>query len=185
MEQYRKFNDRVEVSDLGNVRINGESVTPAKGEYYLYVYDGSKQLRVHEMVGKCFPEICGKWCPHYHYHHLNRNQLDNRAENIVCLSPSEHQRLHRHEDGISIGVRAYDKDGKYVGQWESKTQAAQATGIDYRHITGALYQKWGRYTAGGYFWFKNDVSDDDAHKKIIEINNAKYQTLRKNFDGQS
>ena len=178
MEQFRRYDEHYEVSDLGNVRCDGRPVTPSKGEYYLYVYVGSRPVRVHEMVGKMFPEVCGEWRPNYHYHHINRNQLDNRAENIVCLSPSEHQRLHRHEDGVSVGVRAYDQDGKFVGQWESKTQASEATGIDYRHITGAVYRKWGRFTAGGYYWFPAEMSDDEAHRKIVEINQTKYKNLR-------
>ena len=179
MEEYRQFDDTFEVSNMGNVRKNGVQVTPSMGEYYLYVMKNSKQIRVHEMVGKCFPEVCGEWKKGYNFHHLNRNQTDNRAENIVCLSPSEHQRLHRHEDGVSVGVRAYNKEGKFVGQWESKCQAAAATGIDYRHITGAVYRKWGRYTAGGYYWFLDTVTDDEAHRQIVEIKRLKYKTLRK------
>lgn len=180
MEEYRKYDDVFEVSNLGNVRKNGVEVTPNKGDYYYYVSNGAKIIRVHEMVGHCFPEICGEWHKGYHFHHLNRNQLDNRAENIVCLSPSEHQRLHKHEDGVSVGVRAYDKEGNFVGQWESKCQAAEATGISYRHITGAVYRKWGRYTAGGYYWFLDTVSDDEAHRLMVEINETKYKNLKGN-----
>lgn len=175
MEEYRNYNENYEVSNLGNVKKNGVLVKPTLGEYYYCVFINNKPERIQVMVGKCFPEICGEWHKHYHYHHINRNQLDNRAENIVCLSPREHKRLHQVEDGVSVGVKAYNKNGDYVGQWESKKQAAEATGIDYRHITDIILGKTGRYTAGGYYWFRKDdgLTEDEIKQKIIELKNEK------------
>ena len=141
------------------------------------VFINNKPVRTHVMVGKCFPEICGEWHKYYHYHHINRDQLDNRAENIICLSPSEHKRMHQVEDGVSVGVKAYNKNGDFVGMWESKCLAAEDTGIDYRHITNIIIGKERRFTAGGYYWFRSDMSDEEVHKKIVEIQNTKYKTL--------
>lgn len=179
MEEYRKYNEEYEVSNLGNVKKNGELVKQTLGGYYYCVFINNKCERVHVMVGRCFPEICGEWHKYYHYHHINRDQHDNRAENIVCVSPSEHKRMHQVEDGVSVGVKAYDKNGDFVGVWESQQQAAEATGISRFHIVGALRQKWGRFTAGGYYWFPIETTDEEAHKKIIEINQTKYKNLRK------
>ena len=178
MEEYRRFNDHIEVSNLGNVKRDGIVIDQSKDEYYYCVSIDGKPIRVHTMVGRCFPEICGEWHKHYHYHHINRNQLDNRAENIICLSPGEHKRMHLVEEGVSVGVRAYDKNGDYVGEWESKLQAAEATGVSYRHITNIILGKERRFTAGGYYWFKNDISDDEAHKRINEIKQEKYSSMR-------
>lgn len=174
MEEFRKYNNEFEVSNLGNIKKNGVLVKPMLCGYYYCVFINNKLERIHVMVGRCFPEICGEWHKYYHYHHINRNQLDNRAENIICVSPSEHKRMHQVEDGVSVGVRAYDKNGDYIGEWESKCQAAEATGIDYRHITDVILGK-GRYTAGGYFWIKRDdgLTEDDIKQKIIELKNKK------------
>lgn len=185
-EEYRRFNKRFEVSNLGNVKKDGENITPLMGEYYLYVLDGAVSIRVHTMVGECFPEICGEKIMFGHYHHLNHNKLDNRAENIRSISNSEHKRLHQIEDGVSVAVKAYDKEGNLVGKWDSKTQAAEATGVDYRHITEIILGKGNRHTAGGLYWFREDEPDDiikDGFSKMREHskkeNEKEKETLKK------
>ena len=175
MEEYRYYKDGFEVSNMGNVKKDGEVLELSKGEYYYYFYINGKTERVHTIVGKLFPEICGEWHKYYHFHHLNRNQFDNRAENIVCLSPREHKILHQKEDGVSVGVKAYDLNGNFVGEWESKTQAAEATGIDYRHITQIILGKTNRYTAGKLYWFKSELTEEEIKNKILEIQSTMYQ----------
>ena len=177
-EEFRYYKDGFEVSNLGNVMKNGKLVKLVIDKYYYCFFNDGKPERVHTIVGRLFPEICGEWHKHYHYHHLNRNQLDNRAENIVCLSPSEHKRLHQLEDGVSVGVKAYDKDGNFVGEWDSKLQAAEATGIDYRHISNIIIGKERRFTAGKLYWFNKELTDEEIRKKILEIQNIKYEALK-------
>ena len=181
-EEWRYFNDRLEVSDLGNVKRDGKLVEPGHGEVYDYVYCNGKQYRVHIMVAEMFPEICGEKKPYYHAHHINRNQRDNRAVNLVWLSRSEHKRIHQLEDGVSRPVKAYRFDGEkahLIGEWESKIQAAEATGVDYRHITNIVNGKERRFTAGGYYWFRADEPEEKIFEKIFGIQKTKYETLRK------
>lgn len=180
MEEYRKYNDSLEVSNYGNVRISGATAEIHEGNPYNYICFGGKQERVHVLVGELFPDICGEKIKWGHLHHINRDKKDNRAENLIWLSRSEHIRMHQQEKGVSVGVKAYDLDGNYVGRWDSKTQAAMATGTDYRHLTDTILKKSGRFTAGNYYWFQDDISDDDAHKKILEIQSTKYQALKGN-----
>lgn len=183
-EEYRRYNETYEVSDLGNVKKDGVVLNKLpKDEYYYYVVSNGKPVRVHNMVGECFPEICGEKILFGHYHHLNHNQLDNRAENIRCISASEHRKLHQIEDGVSVSVKAYDKNGKFVGRWDSMLQAAQATGQgDHRHIRAIIKGTSRRFTAAKLFWFKADTPEEEVQKKILEIQNAKYQSLRKNSE---
>lgn len=162
MEEFRKYDENFEVSNLGNVKKNGVQVKPTLGEYYYYVYIDNKPVRVHVMVGKCFPEICGKYQEGYHYHHINHNQLDNRAENIVCISSSDHKRIHQHEDGCVIPVTAYNKNGEKVGSWESLVEAQMDTNAYYGHIGKVCMGE--RATAGGLFWVFND--DTEAEAKV-------------------
>lgn len=177
VEIYRSFNDNVEVSNLGNVRYNGVQLEEHIGNPYNYVNFDGEQHRVHILVGQVFSDVCGECKKYYHYHHLNRNQKDNRADNIVCLSPSEHKRLHQKEDGASIAVQAFDKNGNKVGVWDSMWEAGEKTGTCYRHINNIINGRERRFTAGGYYWFKAELGFDEVQKKILEIKNSKYQGL--------
>lgn len=182
-EVFRKVNDRIEVSDLGRVRRNGVIVEPCHTESYDYIYVDSKHRyqRVHVLVAQQFPEICGEWQKYSHVHHQNGNVTDNRAENLVCISPSEHKRIHQKAAGVSKGVKAYKVKGSVVekiGEWDSITQASIATGVDNRHIKNILSGKERRFTAGGYWWFLADEPEENISKKIFELQNAKYQALK-------
>lgn len=177
-EEYRRLNEEIEVSNLGNVKRNGKIMPQYKDEHYYNVTIDGKPVRVHTLVGKLFPDICGEFHKHYHYHHLNRNQFDNRAENIKCLSPSEHKKLHQLEDGISVPVKAYDLHGNKVGEWNSQTQAAEATGVDYRHIANIILKKERRFTAGKLYWFKQSVSEIEVQEKISYMRSIMYQRVK-------
>lgn len=178
-EIFRKYDEQFEVSNMGNVKKNGELVIQFKDNYYYNVAINGKPVRVHNMVGKCFPEICGEFHKYYHYHHKNRNQLDNRAENIICLSPSEHRRIHQFEDGVSVPVKAYDKNGVLVGRWDSKMQAAEATGVQYRHISNIISKRERRFTAGKLYWFTEETPEEEVRSFIENSRAEKYKTLRK------
>ena len=162
MEEFRNYTDTVEVSNLGNVRSGGQLLTQWKDQYYYGVTIDGKGVRVHTMVGRCFPEICGEYQDGYHYHHVNHNQLDNRAENIVCISPSEHRRLHTEEDGVVRPVTAYNQNGEKVGTWGSLTEAQLETYTHQTHIGRVCRGE--RATAGNMFWIFND--DPDAEAKL-------------------
>ncbi|MBO7695595.1 MAG: HNH endonuclease [Paludibacteraceae bacterium] len=178
-EVFKKYDEHFEVSNMGNVKKDGEMVSQFKDEHYYTVSLYGKPKRVHEMVAECFPEICGEKKKYYHVHHKNRNQLDNRAENLICLSPRDHKRIHQLEDGVSVAVKAYDKNGVFVGRWDSKMQAAEATGIDYRHITEIINKKGRRFTAGTLYWFKEETPEEEVVSFIKDSMAEKYKTLRK------
>ena len=176
-EEFREYKDGIEVSNIGNVKRNGVLLKPFMGDYYYCISVEGKPERVHVIVGKLFPEVCGDYKDGYHYHHINHNQLDNRAENIICLSASEHQRLHHIED--SIRVKAYDKNGNFIGRWNSKHQAAEATGIDYRHISEITTGNTNRFTAGKLFWFLDEVPEEEVKGIIADRKNNKQGRRKK------
>lgn len=181
VEVFRQYNEKCEVSNLGRVRYNGELLIEHIGEPYNYVLFENKQYRIHQLVGIMFPDICGVYKKYYHLHHLNRNQKDNRAENIVCLSPSNHRKLHIKEDGISVSVVAYNKNGEKVGRWDSIWEASEELSVSYRHINNIVNGRERRFTAGGYYWFKEGMTDEEIKDHIKWIKMEKNKGNRKNY----
>lgn len=58
-----------------------------------------KNYRVHRIVWETFKgQINGK----NHIHHMDRNKLNNRLDNLEEIDPSEHSRLHH--KGVSSGI---------------------------------------------------------------------------------
>jgi hypothetical protein len=165
-EEFRHYTNEVEVSSEGNVRVNGRPAVLHKDKYYNYIIINGQSVRVHPMVGKCFPEICGEYIEGWHFHHINGDQLDNRAVNLRCVSPSEHKKTHQEEDGVSVPVVAYNLKGEFVGRWDTITKAAEETGAQYRHIYKIINGKERRFTAKKLFWFKESVSEEKINEFI-------------------
>ena len=145
-EVFRFYDEHYEVSDLGNVKKDGVLINQFKDEYYYNISYYGKPLRVHVMVAELFPEICGEKIKWGNVHHINRNQLDNRAVNLKWLTMSEHKKLHQKEDGVSVPVKAYDLKGNYVGRWDSMEQAAAELKACRRHISRIVNGKERRFT---------------------------------------
>ena len=57
-------------------------------------YCGQKTFTTYFLVAKAFPEICGKWFEGCEIHHKDGNYLNNRADNLECLSKEEHHNIH-------------------------------------------------------------------------------------------
>ena len=129
----------------------------------------------HILVAQAFPEICGPWFEGCHVHHRNFDRLDNRPENLVVLSASEHTKLHyqtqpdtvkkpseKRAKSISTaltGRRAVEKhipvvqlsrDGKIVKNWECITDVEKELGYRAGNICWCCKGKL--KTAYGFLW---------------------------------
>lgn len=52
------------------------------------------RVGIHILVAKAFPEICGEWFDGAVVHHKDFNRNNNRADNLIVLSPNAHSKLH-------------------------------------------------------------------------------------------
>lgn len=146
----------------------------SKGGYFSVVLHGDKgkrkYTRIHRLVYETFVGEIPKG-KKYHIHHINGNKQDNRLENLIYLSSSEHQQKHINENPkILNGMINYNKhirpkrieqyglDGKYIATYENSCDASVSTGVCQRNILQVAnkepYNKNGkiRKQAGGFIW---------------------------------
>lgn len=98
-EIWRKVeaNDNYMVSNNNgwkNIKMNTQPKGRIVNGYRAVGMGRGKEYSYHVLVAKTFPEICGKWFDGCQVHHINFDRLDNRAENLIVLTASEHQKLH-------------------------------------------------------------------------------------------
>ncbi len=72
---------------------------------YLRLPDGELLHR------KIYEKYVGKIPENYQIHHLNEDKLDNRVENLICLSRSEHRTLHMTKNNPMRG-KVHTKEAK-------------------------------------------------------------------------
>lgn len=63
---------------------------------------------VHRLVARAFPEICGEWFDGCQVHHLDKNPLNNRADNLKVCTMKEHYSYHYEE----LKERCIKRNGK-------------------------------------------------------------------------
>ena len=84
-EEFRKYNERIEVSDEGNVKVDGKPYDLSKSNT---VYKRVLSHYVHRMVAELFisnPE--NKW----YVDHIDGNRYNNKATNLRWATPSENR----------------------------------------------------------------------------------------------
>lgn len=119
-------------------------------------------IYIHQLVWRQF---YGEIPKGYAVHHVNFNPNDNRPENLVLLSHSEHAKLHnklRIENGNAGACKMkkkclqFDKEGNLIKEFESITEASRVTGIPSISICYCCKHKYGYKSRGGYIWMYKD-----------------------------
>ena len=126
-EVWRQIEDYpdYEVSNLGRVKRNKDnlilSLRPSPKHLNVSIKQERRWVRiwVHRLVAKAFPEICGKWFEGCHVHHLDKNPLNNRADNLVICTRKEHDAYH-HDDRVEAGKKLTGSNNPNYGKPRSE-----------------------------------------------------------------
>ena len=119
-----------------------------------------KPVSVHRIVAQAFPEICGEWFDGCEVHHKNEDCTDNRAENLLVLTPEAHKELHKDQrvekakEMFSVPTHQFNLDGTWVASYSSAVEASEKTGIHQSAIGCCLCGV--SKTSGGYIWVSGD-----------------------------
>ena len=169
------YEGKYQVSNLGNVksvnyhRTKKERIlTPHKISGYLIVklYKNGiqKNFLIHRLVSQAFienpenlPEV----------NHIDENKLNNRVDNLEFCDRKYNNNYGSHNErgletkklrkckNAEIPVLQFTKDGKFVNEYKSISEAARCTGINQGNIVSCL--KGRLLTAGGFVWkYKNN-----------------------------
>lgn len=164
-----------EVSDMGNIRNIKRnkilSLSNDKNGYKLctlFSANSRKMFRVHRIVARAYPEICGEWFDNCQIDHKNTICGDNRANNLKVCTPKENcsnpiTMLHRRLNPVkywegkkgknhikSKTVLQYDINLNFIREYGGVREASRETRCDRTSI--GLVCQGKRKTCGGFIW---------------------------------
>ena len=84
-----------------------------------FVGFNGKIYLLHRIVAKAFPDICGKWFEGCEVHHLDKNPLNNRADNLKVCTKEEHYAYH-HDDRVEAGKKLTGVNNPMFGKKHSE-----------------------------------------------------------------
>lgn len=169
---YDIFNNRVRTRF--NKTTGRETVILVSKEYYTY-----------RIIAYAFPEICGEWFDGCEVHHIDHNPQNNRAENLMVVTPEEHHLIHIEESISHLPdykgqtdkkICQYSLNGEYIRCWKSAATAARSLHLKSSAITKAA--RGNSDTSGGYQW---RYFDGDIPMWIESILPPKERTLLGNY----
>lgn len=112
-----------------------------------------EQKRVNRLVWETF---VGQIPDGYDVHHKNHNRTDNRIENLELIEKDIHtiehieDRRNGYIEAMSKPVAQYTKDGVFIAEYKSATEAAKILKLNQGNISQCCLGK--RRSAGGFVW---------------------------------
>lgn len=104
MEKWAKYNDRIEVSSLGNVKVDGihKKLRPnSTAKPYLCFSLKSTRYLVHRLVAECFISN-PKPNDYNQVNHIDGNKQNNKSENLEWVNNKLNQ-IHAFKSGLKDG----------------------------------------------------------------------------------
>lgn len=135
------------VSSFGRIR-NSNSGLNIKGHLtddgYYQISIKKKGFRIHRLVAKAFPEICGEWFEGCHVHHLDKNPNNSHATNLVVCTKEEHYTYH-HDDRVEAmkkrsGIN-HPNYGKHPSEETRKKMSIGMKGL----MSGEKHPNYGKH----------------------------------------
>ena len=158
-----------------NRLFKGKTLIGDVGDFGKHRYQlGRRKIFAHILVAKAFPEICGKWFDGCEVHHKDYDPSNNKATNLIVLSPEEHKKLHtaigqykgvnnpfygkkhtkeskqRIVDKNSKPITQYTLEGIFVKTYKSCTECERITGFKKASLNRCCLGK--QRTAYGFSW---------------------------------
>ena len=116
-------------------------------------------LKIHQIVARAFPEICGEWFDGCEIDHIDGNTQNNNAFNLKVTDKSGNmnnpltiKKLRHYWAENGSGVTQYTKEGEFVAEYTNACEAARITGIRRANISAVCNHKYRCKTAGGFKW---------------------------------
>lgn len=146
-----------------------------KPDGYLQIHIGAKNTKlIHKLIAEAFipiPEELSK-CEKLDVHHIDGNRSNNAVWNLMWIDKDKHNKLHfngksltdEHKNKLSKaiegrvpiwltkGVLQFSKDGIFLKEYNSLSEAAREIGISHTAILNCCRQKPHCKTAGGFIW---------------------------------
>lgn len=118
---------------------------------YLYVDNKVSPKFIHRLVAETFIPNPNK-LPQVN--HKDENKLNNCVDNLEWCTAKYNCNYGTHNeklsDSMSKRILQYTKQGEFIREWRSMTDAENTLGIDHRHISDVCQGK--RKSTGGFIW---------------------------------
>lgn len=157
-ETWKQFRDtNAYVSNMGRFkRARGQGWTTVKSAAQLHISNGypiigveNRHVSCHRAVAELFLDPPRDPAATL-VNHKNGNRLDAAADNLEWMTPSDNIK-HAHDNGLlqnRVKVTQKTRDGRFVAEFESMSEAARQTGILQSAISRCVSEPW--RTAGGF-----------------------------------
>jgi len=149
--------------DILSLRSN-KKLKISVGKEYAYVTlrnnnNTTKMCSIHRLLAENFienpqnkPQV----------HHIDHDKNNFNLDNLEWVDPSENMKKARDFHKQVIPVKQYSKDGNFIAEYKSATEAFEKTGVNHAHIRQCCNKKTHYNTAGGYKW-ENVISEDHSY----------------------
>ena len=120
MEKWQTVIGELEVSNQGRVRIGGIIKKPYdSGNGYKEIQYNNTKYKIHRLVAETFiPNPNNK----EDVHHRDGNKWNNKRDNLIWLTRSEHMTIHKNRQQIKNYLRD-KKDNEDITFWRSEEKA--------------------------------------------------------------